>query len=111
MATRRETTAFILEQMEGVGDTSVKSMFGEFAIYLDGKVLGFICDDTLFLKDTAGARALIAQPETGEAYPGSKPYLIGSALLDDPETLKSVVRAVWDDLPMPKPKKPRRTKG
>ena len=83
MATRRETTDFILEQMDGAGDASVRSMFGEYALYLDGKVLGFICDDTLFLKDTPGARALIERPETGEAYPGSKPYLVGSALLDD----------------------------
>ena len=57
---------------------------------------------------TPGARALIDSPETGPAYPGSKPYLIGAALLDDPEHLRAVARAIWQDLPMPKPKKPRK---
>ena len=81
MATQRETTEFILEQLQGAGETRVQAMFGEYALYLDGKVLGFVCDDTLFLKDTPGARALIDAPETGPAYPGSKPYLIGATLL------------------------------
>ncbi|MCB1359747.1 MAG: TfoX/Sxy family protein [Rhodobacter sp.] len=107
MATQRETTEFILEQLQGAGETRVQAMFGEYALYLDGKVLGFICDDTLFLKDTPGARALIDAPETGPAYPGSKPYLIGATLLDDPESLCAVARAIWEDLPTPKPRKPR----
>lgn len=108
MATQPDTAAYILELLEGTGETRVRAMFGEYALYLDDKVLGFICDDTLFLKDTSGARALIDSPEAGPAYPGSKPYLIGAALLDDPEHLRAVARAIWQDLPMPKPKKPRK---
>lgn len=111
MATRRETAAFVLEQLGAAGAVSVRAMFGEYALYLDGKVIGLICDDTLFLKDTPGARARIEAPETGEAYPGSKPYLVAAALLDTPEALCSVARAIWEDLPAPKPRKPRQKKG
>lgn len=107
MATDRETAAFIAEVMEEAGAVSTRAMFGEYALYLDGKVIALICDDTLFLKPTQGALALVAEPEFGPPYPGAKPHLIGGALLDEPEVLVAVARAIWDDLPAPKPKKPR----
>ena len=31
---------------------TVKKMFGEYALYLDGVVVAFVCDDTLFIKPT-----------------------------------------------------------
>jgi len=111
MASDRETVAFIAEVMEGAGDVSTRAMFGEYALYLDGKVIALICDDTLFLKATPGALALVEAPEFGPPYSGAKPHLIGSALLDEPEALTAVARAIWDDLPAPKPKKPRKSKG
>lgn len=110
MATSRDTTDFILELLDGAGAVSVRAMFGEYALYLDGKVLGLVCDDTLFLKDTPGARTHIADPETGPPYPGAKLHLVASGLLDDPDALRAVVRAIWDDLPVPKPKKPKARK-
>ena len=80
MATQRETTEFILEQLQGAGETRVQAMFGEYALYLDGKVLGFICDDTLFLKDTPGARALI-DPQSFPAHREGTPYMAPQVLI------------------------------
>ncbi|MEI2685232.1 MAG: TfoX/Sxy family protein [Cypionkella sp.] len=82
-------------------------MFGEYAVYLDGKVVGFVCDDTFFLKITPASRALLPDGEEGEAYPGSKPYLILSEALDDPDFVARILRAVATDLPSPKPKQPK----
>lgn len=110
MGTSRETAAFILEQSAAAGEVSVRKMFGEYALYLDGKVVGLICDDVLFLKDTEGARARIAMPETGLPYEGAKPWLLAGPALDDAEELVPLLRAVWADLPMPKPKAPRKPK-
>ena len=50
MATRKDTAAFILEQLGLPDRFSVKPMFGEFALYADGKPVAFICDDQLFVK-------------------------------------------------------------
>ena len=108
MATQRGTVDFIVEQIQGRRPVSARAMFGEFALYCDGKVVGLICDDTLFLKDTPGARAILAAPELGPPYPGARPHLVASALLDDPDGLRAVVHAISDDLPAPKPKKPRK---
>jgi TfoX/Sxy family transcriptional regulator of competence genes len=88
-----------------------KKMFGEYALYLNGIVVAFVCDDTLFIKPTASALALLPEAERGPAYPGSKDYIIGSEALDDPELCIRALRAVASDAPPPKPKKPKKSKS
>lgn len=111
MATQRSTVDFILEQTAGAGDVSARAMFGEYGFYCDGKILGLICDDTLFLKYTPGAAALIPDADMGPPYTGAKPHLIADGLLDDPDSFVPLLRAIWDDVPQPKPKAPRKRKG
>ncbi len=103
MGTGSATIAHILDTLSALPLTSRK-MFGEYALYLDGKTVAFVCDDTLFIKPTAGALALLPDTERGPAYPGSKDYIIGSEVLDDPDLCIRVLRAVAADTPMPKPK-------
>ena len=31
-------------------------MFGEYGVYVDGKMIGLICDDQLYVKPTASGR-------------------------------------------------------
>lgn len=108
MATQASTIAHMLDTLAALPLTSRK-MFGEYALYLDGKTVAFVCDDTLFIKPTAGALALLPEAERGPAYPGSKDYIIGSEVLDDPDLCIRVLRQVERDSPAPKPKakKPR----
>jgi TfoX/Sxy family transcriptional regulator of competence genes len=103
MATSAQTITNLLDIMPP-GMTS-RRMFGEYALYLADRVVAFVCDDTLFIKPTAGARALLPQAGMGPAYPGSKDYIIGDAVLDDPDLLARVLRRVADETPAPKPKK------
>lgn len=107
MATSRSTVDHILEGLEGDRPVSARAMFGGFALYCDGKVVGLICDDTLFLKDRPVACSMVEAPEMGPPYPGAKPHIIATPLLDDPESLRALVWAISDDLPAPKPKKPK----
>lgn len=88
-----------------------KKMFGEYALYLDGIVVAFVCDDTLFIKPTPSALAILPDAERGPAYPGSKDYIIGSEALDDPDLCTRALRAVAADAPPPKPKKPKKPKA
>ncbi len=79
MATRSDTIDYLLDQLQQpahpVGEFSTRRMFGEYCLYLNGKVVGFICDDELFVKITDVTDELAPGCPTGEAYPGSKPYL------------------------------------
>lgn len=100
------TIAHILDTLDHL-NLSVKKMFGEAALYLDGTVVAFICDDTLLIKPTPSALAVLPDSDRGPAYPGSKDYIIGSAALDDPELCARALRAVVADAPPPKPNKPK----
>ena len=101
------TIAHIVDTFPDLNLT-VKKMFGEAALYLDGVVVAFICDDTLFLKPTPAALDLLPDAERGPAYPGSKDYIIGSEFLDDPALCTQAFRAVQSDAPPPKPKAAKR---
>ena len=104
MASRPETVAPVLDAIPGA---TARKMFGEYAVYLDGRVVALICDDRLYLKDLPAARALLAGAETGAPYPGAKPHLIADDWLDDPDTLAAAAHALAAVLPPPKPRKAR----
>lgn len=61
MATQRRTVDYLLEQATSAGTVSTKPMFGEYGVYVDGKMIGSICDDQLYVKPTASGR-LHAEP-------------------------------------------------
>lgn len=104
MATRAETIPPILDAIPGA---SARKMFGEYGLYLDGRVVALICDDTLYLKNLAPAAALLPGAALGLPYPGAKPHLVADPWLDEPEVLAAAALAVAEALPAPKPKKPR----
>lgn len=111
MATSPDTAAFVAEQMAGAGAVSLRRMFGEYAVYLDVKVVALVCDDSLFVKPTPAALARLADPPMAPPYPGAKPHILADALLDEPEALAALVAAVARDLPAPRPKKPKAAKA
>ena len=110
MTTQPATVAHIIDSFPDLNLTA-KRMFGEYGLYLDGVVVAFICDDTLFIKPTPAALAVLPDAERGPAYPGSKDYIIGSEALDDPDLCTRAFRAVQADAPPPKPKKPKPPKA
>lgn len=106
MGTRADTVAHLLDALAPLALTSRK-MFGEYALYLDGKVVALVCDDQLFLKPTPGAQAALPDCPTGHPYPGAKLHLLVTDALDDPDPVVAACKAIAADLPAPKPKKPR----
>jgi DNA transformation protein len=77
MPTQQRTVEFLLEQMAGAGSLAARKMFGEYAVYVDAKVVALICDDQLYVKPTPAGRALLG-PGWPEAppYGGAKPSLV-----------------------------------
>lgn len=99
---------YVCEQIRSAGHVSHRRMFGEFAVYCDGKVVALVCDNQLFLKPTAAGKALLDQVKEAPPYPGAKPYYLVDAQLDDADAVAAIVRATADALPAPKLKpKPR----
>lgn len=78
-------------------------MFGEYAIYCDGKVVALVCDDELFVKPTERGRALLRDVVEKPAYVGAKPYLwISGDDWDNREWLSTLIKTTSDALPAPK---------
>jgi TfoX/Sxy family transcriptional regulator of competence genes len=109
MATLKETAAFILGQLGHPDRFSTKGMFGEFALYADGKPVAFICDDQLFVKILPESAVLEGRCERAPAYPGSKDYyLVPEEMITGDRKLPELLLRVAEVVPMPKMKKPRR---
>ena len=97
--TERTTSGYVLRNL------TARAMFGEYALYLDGRVVALVCDDTLFVKATKGALALLPDCEQGPPYPGGTPHLVVGDALDDAELMVRLFRQVAAEVPAPKPKK------
>jgi TfoX/Sxy family transcriptional regulator of competence genes len=106
MGTRAETIDHLLDALDAL-PLSARKMFGEYALYLDGKVVALVCDDQLFLKPTPGAQVALSGCPTGHPYPGAKQHLLVADALDEPAQVIVALRAIAADLPAPKPRKPK----
>ena len=96
---------YVCDQIRGAGRISHRAMFGEYAVYLDGKVVGLVCDDQFFVKPTQAGRSLLGSPVEAPPYPGAKPHFLISGQLDDRELMMRLIRATAAELPAPKPRK------
>jgi TfoX/Sxy family transcriptional regulator of competence genes len=99
---------YVCEQIRGAGRVSHRRMFGEFAVYCDGKVVALVCDNQFFLKPTDAGKALLDRVKEAPPYPGAKPYYLVDAQLDDAEAAAALVRATAAALPAPATKPARK---
>jgi DNA transformation protein len=77
MATEQSTVDYILDQLASVRTVSARKMFGEYALYCSGKVVGLVCDDTLYIKITQEGKEFVGEKyQEGYAYKGAKVSMI-----------------------------------
>lgn len=109
MASDQSFVDFVVDQLDNCGTVTSRKMFGEYAIYSNGKLVALICDNRLFIKPTDAARSYIGE-ELVEAppYPGAKNSFLIEDRIEDREWLNGLVRISWAELPEPKPKKPKK---
>lgn len=105
MSSQASFVEFVIDQLSGCEGVTAKKMFGEYALYLSGKMFALICDDQLFIKPTSASRAFLQEnSEIIEAnpYPQAKPwFLIVSDLLEDREKLTELAICTAASLPVP----------
>ena len=111
MASTQTTVDFIVEQTAPAGAVTARKMFGEYALYCDGKMVAIVGGDELYVKPTKGGRAHVGDVPEKSPYPGAKPcFLIAGEKWDDAEWLAELIRLTAAELPMPAPKKPKAKK-
>lgn len=69
-----------------------------------GKIVGGIYDDRLLVKPTKSAIAYMTDPVYEVPYEGAKEMLLVEEV-DQKEFLTGLFHAMYDELPLPKPKK------
>lgn len=106
MSTQKETVEFILEKLGSAKKFSTRAMFGEYALYAEGKVVALVCDDQLYVKIVPASHELEALCEKGEPYPGAKPhYMVEEVQLSKLENLPSILLDIAKSLPVKKKKR------
>lgn len=105
MSTELSFVEYVAEQARLGSRLTWRKMFGEYALYIDGKVVAFASDDSLFVKPAAAVAALVADLPARPPYPGAKLYPVADELLDDPERLQELLLATWQAVPAAKPRK------
>lgn len=104
MATSKEFHDYIVENLRKVGDVFTRKMMGEYCVYYQGKLVGDICDNCLFLKPTESALRLMPDAERAYPYEGSKTLMIVVDNVENTELMQDVLNGMYEELPQPKKK-------
>ena len=107
MASNPEFVKYIADQLSDAGTITYRKMFGEYGMYLDGKIFALICDNQLFIKITEAGKSIAPELQTAPPYEGSKEYFLFEEV-DNRDFLTEFVTATCQELPPPKPKKERK---
>lgn len=106
MATDRDFIDYVAEQVALGARLTHKRMFGEYALYVDSKVVAFACDNSLYIKASPALACLAPDLPQRPPYPGAKNYAVADELLDDSDMIRKLIIETAAHMPAPKPKKP-----
>lgn len=77
----------IKQKLSKLGEVTTRPMMGEYCVYLNGKLIGSICDNRLFLKKFAHNKDFLEDCSQNSPYPGAKPMYMPN--IDDEEFLQT----------------------
>ena len=104
MASDQDFVDYVSAQI-GLGrEITHRKMFGEFALYLNGTVVAFVCDNQLYVKPTPEGRAVLGQVSEHSPFPGAKLYFRIDDELDRRELMQRLLRVTAVAAPKARPK-------
>lgn len=103
MACSTEYIDFICEVLSPLGEVRYRKMMGDYVVYVNEKCVITACDNCAYIKKLKCIEPMMAEAETGYAYPGAKESYILD--LSDQRKAREVISTLWEALPYPKKKK------
>lgn len=100
-----EFNKFVREVFSAAGDIVIKSMMGGYLVYLNGRLIGDICDNELFLKRTPTTDKLLADSELRYPYEGSKTLMHVFDRFENTDLITELLEGMYTELPEKKSKK------
>ncbi len=101
MATDLSYIQFVCEQLRGE-DATYKKMFGEYMVYIEGKPVLLVCDNTVFVKQVKELEELMSEADKGFPYDGAKEHYILD--IENTDLTEKVVEVLKEVIPVPKKK-------
>lgn len=106
MSTQKETIEFILEKLGDSERFHSRAMFGEYALYADGKTVALVCDDQLYVKILPASSVLEDVCDKDTPYPGAKPhYVVEEGQISSMTELPQLLLDISASLPAKKKKR------
>ena len=94
-----EFNEYIREVFSAAGDIVIKSMMGGYLVYFNGKLIGDVCDNELFLKRTPTSDSLLADSELRYPYEGSKTLMHVFDRFEDTALVLELLDGLYKELP------------
>ena len=94
-----EFNEYVREVFSAAGDIVIKPMMGGYLVYFNGKLIGDICDNELFLKRTPTSDRLLADSELRYPYEGSKTLLHVFDRFEDAALIPELLDGMYTELP------------
>ncbi len=107
MATDKGYLEIIMEQLSGLEDVTYRAMMGEYILYYKGKIVGGIYNNRLLIKPVEAAIKCMPAATFELPYEGAKEMLLVDNV-DNRDFLTDLFKAMYDQLPTPKPKKKKK---
>lgn len=96
---------YVRESFSAAGDVVIRAMMGGYLVYINGKLIGDICDNEMFLKRTPTSDRLLADSELRYPYEGSKTLMYVFDRFEDADLIAELMEGMYAELPEKKPKK------
>ena len=103
MATSKEYIEFVFEQLQGINGVTYKKMFGEYMVYVQGKPLLLVCDNTVMIKKLPELAALMQGAPEDFPYEGAKLHYVLD--IENRELTRKAVEVLSQCIPLPKKKR------
>ncbi len=103
--TVNEFNEYVRECFSVAGDVVIKPMMGGYLVYLNGKLIGDIGDNELFLKRTPTSDRILSDSELRFPYEGSKTLMHVFDKFEDMDLIAELLAGMYAELPEKKPGK------
>ena len=101
----KEFNEYVRDSFSESGDIVIRPMMGGYLVYYNGKLIGDICGDELFLKRTPTSDRLLADSELRYPYERSKTLMHVFDSFDDQALIRELLDGMYAELPEKKKKR------
>ena len=101
----KEFNEYVRDSFSESGDIVIRPMMGGYLVYYNGKLIGDICGDELFLKRTPTSDRLLADSELRYPYEESKTLMHVFDSFDDRALIRELLDGMYAELPEKKKKR------